>query len=119
MFPLDRIKIDHCVSYKSFRLKSVTFPAYNGNVKTFQDLIHALSTFWGEHGCAIHQGHDIEVGAGTFNPATFMRSLGPEPYKAAYTEISRRPQDGRYGENPNRLGQFHQYQVILKPSPKN
>ena len=92
---------------------------YNGDVKTFQDLIHALSTFWSERGCAIHQGHDVEVGAGTFNPATFMRSLGPEPYKAAYTEISRRPQDARYGDNPNRLGQFHQYQVIFKPSPEN
>lgn len=84
---------------------------------TFQKLLTILTEFWANHGCAIHQGHDIEVGAGTFNPATFLRALGPEPYNAVYVEPSRRPQDGRYGENPNRLHVFHQMQVILKPSP--
>lgn len=84
---------------------------------TFQQIIHKLSEFWEKRGCIIHQGHDIEVGAGTFNPATFLRCLGPEPYKTAYVEPSRRPSDGRYGENPNRLQLFHQFQVIIKPSP--
>lgn len=83
---------------------------------TFQKLIATLSAFWEKKGCVIHQGHDLEVGAGTFNPATFLRCLGPEPYNTAYVEPSRRPQDGRYGENPNRVQLFHQYQVILKPS---
>lgn len=84
---------------------------------TFQQIIHKLSTFWEQKGCIIHQGHDLEMGAGTFNPATFLRCLGPEPYKTAYVEPSRRPSDGRYGENPNRLQLFHQFQVIIKPSP--
>lgn len=84
---------------------------------TFQQIIHKLSEFWEKRGCIIHQGHDLEVGAGTFNPATFLRCLGPEPYKTAYVEPSRRPADGRYGENPNRLQLFHQFQVIIKPSP--
>ena len=85
----------------------------------FQDVILTLDKFWGAHGCVLHQPYDIEVGAGTFNPSTFLRSLGPEPYMAAYTEPSRRPTDGRYGENPNRLQHYYQYQVILKPSPEN
>lgn len=84
---------------------------------TFQEAIHRLSEFWRSHGCIIHQGYDLEVGAGTFNPATFLRALGPEPYRAAYIEPSRRPADGRYGLNPNRLQHYFQYQVILKPSP--
>ena len=84
---------------------------------TFQDLIINLTQFWTDKGCVFHQGYDLEVGAGTFNPATFLRSLGPEPYKAAYVEPSRRPADGRYGDNPNRLQHYFQYQVILKPSP--
>src|SRR5689334_364318 len=84
---------------------------------TFQDIIARLNAFWQKHGCIIHQGYDLEVGAGTFNPATFLRCLGPEPYKTAYVEPSRRPADARYGENPNRVQQFHQYQVIIKPSP--
>jgi len=84
-----------------------------------QDLILKLHSFWAEQGCVIHQPYDIEVGAGTFNPATFFRVLGPEPWKAAYVEPSRRPTDGRYGENPNRLQHYYQYQVILKPSPKD
>lgn len=86
---------------------------------TFQEIISKLLDFWGDLGCIIHQGHDVEVGAGTFNPATFLRSLGPEPYNTVYVEPSRRPQDSRYGENPNRLQLFHQLQVILKPSPED
>jgi glycyl-tRNA synthetase alpha chain len=82
-----------------------------------QDLILNLHKFWADQGCVIHQPYDIEVGAGTFNPATFFRVLGPEPWKTAYVEPSRRPTDGRYGENPNRLQHYYQYQVILKPSP--
>lgn len=84
-----------------------------------QDLILKLHSFWAEQGCVIHQPYDIEVGAGTFNPATFFRVLGPEPWKTAYVEPTRRPTDGRYGENPNRLQHYYQYQVILKPSPQD
>ena len=83
----------------------------------FQDVILNLEHYWADHGCIIQQPYDLEVGAGTFNPATFLRSLGPEPYNVAYVEPSRRPSDGRYGENPNRLQHYYQYQVILKPSP--
>ncbi|MEK6527360.1 MAG: glycine--tRNA ligase subunit alpha [Nitrospirota bacterium] len=82
-----------------------------------QDLIIKLHAFWSRYGCVIHQPYDIEVGAGTFNPATFFRVLGPEPWMASYVEPSRRPTDGRYGKNPNRLQHYYQYQVILKPSP--
>ncbi|MBN2254588.1 MAG: glycine--tRNA ligase subunit alpha [Deltaproteobacteria bacterium] len=84
---------------------------------TFQELILALDNYWADQGCIIQQPYDIEVGAGTFNPATFLRSLGPEPWNVAYVEPSRRPTDGRYGENPNRLQHYYQYQVIMKPSP--
>ncbi len=84
---------------------------------TFQNIILALSKFWAEHGCLVVQPYNSEVGAGTYNPATFLRALGPEPWNVAFLEPSRRPSDGRYGENPNRLQQFHQFQVILKPSP--
>lgn len=84
---------------------------------TFQELILALDKYWADQGCIIQQPYDIEVGAGTFNPATFLRSLGPEPWNVAYVEPSRRPTDGRYGENPNRLQHYYQYQVIMKPSP--
>jgi len=84
---------------------------------TFQDLILRLEAYWAARGCLIVQPYDVEKGAGTFNPATFLRSLGPEPWRAAYVEPSRRPTDGRYGENPNRLGRYYQYQVVLKPSP--
>lgn len=84
---------------------------------TFQEILRRLSKFWEKQGCIIHQGYDLEVGAGTFNPATFLRCFGPEPYRAAYIEPSRRPSDGRYGTNPNRLQHYFQYQVILKPSP--
>lgn len=86
-------------------------------MKSFQEILLALSHFWEEQGCILHQGYDLEVGAGTFNPATFLRCLGPEPYKAAYIEPSRRPSDGRFGENPIRFQHYFQYQVILKPSP--
>lgn len=86
---------------------------------TFQEFLNRLTTFWEKQGCIIHQGYDLELGAGTFNPATFLRSLGPEPYRAAYIEPCRRPTDGRYGTNPNRLQHYFQYQVILKPSPDN
>jgi glycyl-tRNA synthetase alpha chain len=83
----------------------------------FQELILALTEFWGKRGCLVVQPYNSEVGAGTFNPATFLRAIGPEPWNVAYVEPSRRPTDGRYGDNPNRLQQFHQYQVILKPAP--
>ena len=86
---------------------------------TFQDLIFNLQKFWGKYGCIILQPYDLEVGAGTFHPATTLRSLGPKPWKAAYVQPSRRPTDGRYGKNPNRLQHYYQYQVIIKPSPQN
>lgn len=84
---------------------------------TFQEFLRRLSSFWEKQHCIIHQGYDLELGAGTFNPATFLRCLGPEPYRAAYIEPCRRPTDGRYGTNPNRMQHYFQYQVILKPSP--
>ena len=84
---------------------------------SFQNLILTLQDYWGSRGCAILQPYDMEVGAGTFHPATVLRALGPEPWNAAYVQPSRRPSDGRYGENPNRLGAYYQFQVILKPSP--
>lgn len=85
----------------------------------FQEMILTLNKFWGEQGCIIMQPYDIEKGAGTMNPSTFLRALGPEPWNVAYIEPCRRPADGRYGENPNRLQHYYQYQVILKPSPDN
>lgn len=84
---------------------------------TFQQLIFSLQKFWSDRGCVILQPYDMEVGAGTFHPATFLRSIGPEPWNAAYVQPSRRPTDGRYGDNPNRLQHYYQYQVLLKPSP--
>ena len=83
----------------------------------FQDVIMSLEKFWAQKGCVVAQPYDIEVGAGTFHPATLLRALGPEPWSVAYVQPSRRPTDGRYGENPNRLQHYYQYQVILKPSP--
>ncbi|HJU06054.1 MAG TPA: glycine--tRNA ligase subunit alpha [Nitrospiraceae bacterium] len=83
----------------------------------FQELILSLHRFWADHGCVIHQPYDLEMGAGTFHPATFLRALGPEPWRSAYSQPCRRPTDGRYGENPNRLQHYYQYQVVLKPSP--
>ncbi len=85
--------------------------------RSFQDLILTLQRFWAAQGCVILQPYDVEMGAGTFHPATTLRSLGPKPWKAAYVQPSRRPKDGRYGENPNRLQHYYQFQVIIKPSP--
>lgn len=89
------------------------------DVSTFQGLILALQSFWSKQGCVVIQPYDMEMGAGTFHPATFLRSIGPEPWRAAYVQPSRRPTDGRYGENPNRLQHYYQFQVLLKPSPDN
>ncbi len=91
----------------------------NDDITTFQGLIFALERYWADQGCVILQPYDMEVGAGTFHPATFLRSIGPEPWSCAYVQPSRRPTDGRYGENPNRLQHYYQYQVVLKPSPLN
>ena len=85
----------------------------------FQNIIAQLNKYWSEQGCLTVQGYDSEVGAGTFNPSTFLRSLGPEPWAASYVEPSRRPTDGRYGDNPNRLQHYYQYQVVMKPAPEN
>ena len=87
--------------------------------KTFQELILRLQQYWAEQGCVLLQPYDMEVGAGTFHPATFLRAIGPEPWSAAYVQPSRRPTDGRFGENPNRLQHYYQFQVVLKPSPIN
>ena len=86
---------------------------------TFQEFIQKLEAYWSDQGCVLVQPLDLEVGAGTFHPATFLRSIGPEPWNAAYVQPSRRPTDGRYGENPNRLQHYYQYQVVMKPSPEN
>ena len=86
-------------------------------MQSFQNIILTLQQYWGKKGCAILQPYDMEVGAGTFHTATFLRALGPEPWRAAYVQPSRRPKDGRYGENPNRLQHYYQFQVVLKPSP--
>jgi glycyl-tRNA synthetase alpha chain len=91
--------------------------ADHGQAKTFQELVLALQHYWGERGCALLQPYDMEVGAGTSHTATFLRALGPEPWRAAYVQPSRRPKDGRYGENPNRMQHYYQYQVVLKPAP--
>src|SRR5438094_9414050 len=86
---------------------------------TFQQVILKLQDYWGARGCALLQPYDMEVGAGTSHTATFLRAIGPEPWKAAYVQPSRRPKDGRYGENPNRMQHYYQYQVVLKPSPED
>ena len=91
----------------------------NSKSSSFQDIVFNLQKFWGKNGCIILQPYDVEVGAGTFHPATTLRTLGPKPWKAAYVQPSRRPADGRYGDNPNRLQHYYQFQVIIKPSPKN
>ncbi len=91
----------------------------NSKGQTFQEIVMSLQKFWGKYGCVLLQPYDLEVGAGTFHPATTLRSLGPNPWKAAYVQPSRRPTDGRYGENPNRLQHYYQFQVVIKPSPKN
>jgi glycyl-tRNA synthetase alpha chain len=87
--------------------------------KSFQDIVFTLERFWAKRGCLIFQPYDLEKGAGTFNPATFLRSLGPTPWAVAYVEPSRRPADGRYGENPNRLQRYYQFQALIKPAPDN
>ena len=87
--------------------------------RSFQEMLLSLERFWSDYGCVLVQPYSSEVGAGTFNPSTFLRALGPEPWKAAYVEPSRRPKDGRYGQNPNRLQMFYQYQVVLKPAPSD
>src|SRR6266853_3608761 len=109
-----KIKVKHKVDRK-FHLKS------GAKLKgpTFQNLILQLQHYWGDYGCVIQQPYDVEVGAGTMHPETFLRVLGTAGYKVAYVQPSRRPADGRYGENPNRLFKHHQLQVILKPSPAN
>lgn len=92
---------------------------FQADPTTFQGLIFALQQFWAKQGCVIMQPYDMEMGAGTFHPATYIRAIGPEPWNAAYVQPSRRPTDGRYGENPNRLQHYYQFQVVLKPSPLN
>lgn len=110
-----RVKIENMIESPVIDVQS---PRIRGNhMTTFQQILSKLSSFWEKQGCIIHQGYDLEMGAGTFNPATFLRCLGPEPYRAAYIEPCRRPADGRYGTNPNRLQHYFQYQVMLKPSP--
>ena len=89
------------------------------SVATFQDMILTLQRYWADQGCVLMQPYDMEVGAGTFHPATFLRAIGPENWKAAYVQPCRRPTDGRYGENPNRYQYYYQFQVMLKPSPEN
>ena len=88
------------------------------NLLSFQDLIFQLQHFWADQGCIIEQPYSVEIGAGTFHPSTFLRAIGPEPWRTAYVQPSRRPTDGRYGENPNRLQHYYQFQVLLKPSPE-
>ena len=95
--------------------KKIKKPKY----QSFQDTILNLQKYWSKHGCVILQPYDLEVGAGTFHPATTLRSLGSKPWRTAYVQPSRRPKDGRYGENPNRLQHYYQFQVLIKPSPKN
>jgi glycyl-tRNA synthetase alpha chain len=91
----------------------------SGTCVSFQQLIFDLQQYWADHGCTIAQPYDMEMGAGTFHPATFLRAIGPEPWQAAYVQPCRRPTDGRYGKNPNRLQHYYQFQVLLKPSPDN
>ena len=100
-------------------MTSADLPDHMHPTRSFQGLILTLHNYWADKGCAVLQPYDMEVGAGTFHPATTLRALGPRPWKAAYVQPSRRPSDGRYGENPNRLQHYYQYQVILKPNPSN
>lgn len=98
---------------------AATLESSVSDVSTFQDLILALQVYWAKQGCVLMQPYDMEVGAGTFHPATFLRAIGPEPWSSAYVQPSRRPTDGRYGDNPNRLQHYYQFQVVIKPSPMN
>ena len=93
-------------------------PISKNPMLTFQQIILTLQEYWDKQGCALLQPYDMEVGAGTSHTATFLRAIGPEPWRAAYVQPSRRPKDGRYGENPNRLQHYYQYQVVLKPAPR-
>jgi len=102
-----------------FSIRGFTLILSTPDVSTFQGLILALQEYWAAQGCVIVQPLDLEVGAGTFHPATFLRSIGPEPWNSAFVQPCRRPTDGRYGENPNRLQHYYQFQVVLKPSPDN
>ena len=102
---------------RSLAIENGTVVGRDFDLQTFQGLILALEDYWAGQGCVLLQPFDMEVGAGTFHPATFLRAIGPEPWSAAYVQPSRRPTDGRYGENPNRLQHFYQYQVVIKPSP--
>jgi len=103
----------------SSELSSLPERVLSGDAPTFQQTILRLQNYWDQHGCALLQPYDMEVGAGTFHTATFLRSIGPEPWRAAYVQPSRRPRDGRYGNNPNRLQHYYQFQVVLKPSPSD
>jgi len=103
----------------SSELSSPPERVLSGEAPTFQQTILRLQNYWDQHGCALLQPYDMEVGAGTFHTATFLRSIGPEPWRAAYVQPSRRPRDGRYGNNPNRLQHYYQFQVVLKPSPSD
>jgi glycyl-tRNA synthetase alpha chain len=103
----------------SSELSSLPERVLAGEAPTFQQTILRLQNYWDQHGCALLQPYDMEVGAGTFHTATFLRSIGPEPWRAAYVQPSRRPRDGRYGNNPNRLQHYYQFQVVLKPSPSD
>jgi len=107
----------YCVAYQGEVALPDTTTDRTPDTSTFQGLIMALQDYWAAHGCALLQPYDMEVGAGTFHPGTFLRAIGPEPWRTAYVQSSRRPSDGRYGDNPNRLQHYYQFQVILKPSP--
>ena len=119
--------MSHELRANNFKLNISLFTFHVGKDKkvrkeqsmNFQELILALQNFWAKQNCVLQQPYDLEVGAGTFNPATFLRVLGPEPWNVAYVEPSRRPTDGRYGDNPNRLQHYYQFQVIMKPSPRD
>ncbi len=104
---------------QTMTIQTMTSQVKNSQPMTFQDLILTLQTYWADKGCVVLQPYDMEVGAGTFHTATFLRSLGPERWNAAYVQPSRRPTDGRYGDNPNRLQHYYQFQVVLKPNPPN
>ena len=101
------------------QVESLFFIRLKPDMPTFQEIILRLQTYWDQQGCALLQPYDMEVGAGTSHTATFLRAIGPEPWKAAYVQPSRRPKDGRYGENPNRMQHYYQYQVVMKPAPEN
>src|SRR6202790_266346 len=106
-----------CLRDRIYTRAPMTSPRLGGTPRTFQELVFVLQRYWADQGCAILQPYDMEVGAGTFHTATFLRAIGPEPWSAAYVQPSRRPTDGRYGDNPFRLQQYYQFQVIIKPSP--